>query len=285
LLARAAADTLLESTKKLTTLPDQDTDRAAVSGVTFTGHIETLPRDNLLAVLQTHLTGACQDRIEALWKLMDRDDDGLLDKTEMEQVAELTVVPVRKALAELMQEALEKPSAWASPEQWLSSDAVPTGWRQRRREKKHKKRLIKTFQKTLKSHFEVELEMPHRLRCIYAWANKAHQNNKVDSVLVDNAGHAAAVDAENKDQTEKGSWLTGRKRYVELHPKIALSEFREVQKEHLLHLDGVATEYLNSFRDDLLVQQGKGRENQELLRDCAAFFTVVCVIDYLVTTL
>jgi len=47
--------------------------------------------------------------------------------------------------------------------------------------------------------------------------NEKHQGNKLDSVLVEDEG-----------------W-TGRKRYVELSPKISLPEFREVQQEHFTH--------------------------------------------------
>ena len=113
----------------------------------------------------------------------------------------------------------------------------------------------------------MEVEMPHRLRCIYAWANKGHQDNKIQSVVVDEI-----------------AW-TGRKRYVELPPKISLPEFRQVQQEHFTHLDRVAAEYLKSFREDLWIRQGKGRQRAELYRDCALFMAVVCGIDYIIITL
>jgi hypothetical protein len=121
-----------------------------------------------------------------------------------------------------------------------STVAKKPGWRARRRAEKAKKNLLKTFQQANKKHFEDEVEMPHRLRCIYAWAEKEHQGNKLDSVLIEASG-----------------W-SGRKRYVELEPKISLQEFREVADIHLTHLDRIGWEITKSFREDLLVQQGKG---------------------------
>jgi uncharacterized protein involved in tolerance to divalent cations len=41
------------------------------------------------------------------------------------------------------------------------------------------------FRNACKNRFEAEVEIHHRLRCIYAWAEKGHQDNKVGSVLVD----------------------------------------------------------------------------------------------------
>jgi hypothetical protein len=79
--------------------------------------------------------------------------------------------------------------------------------------------------------------------------------------------------------------VMGRKRFVELHPKISLDEFREVQKIHLPELDEPALEYLRSYRNDLLVKQGKGRQNRDVMRDCSLFFTGVCVADYVALSL
>ena len=118
--------------------------------------------------------------------------------------------------------------------------------------------------KAILKHFDDEVETPHRLRCIYAWAEKAHQDNKLQSIMVDAEG-----------------W-SDRKRYVELSPKISLAEFREVQQEHFTHLDRIGTEILKSYREDLWVLQGKGRERKELIRDSALFMTAVSVADYLI---
>ena len=205
LLAQAAADHLKASWTALTTVSDQDIDRAAVTGLAIDKQATTLDAKKLEDVIVAFLTKDCAQRTEAMWALMDRDNDGLLDETEMNQVCHLTVEPVRMALLRLFQEALD-----ASPVRALMTDLedkgdstkiappAPMGWRQRRRESKEKKKLSKLFRHTVQAHFVDEVEMPHRMRCIYAWANKGHQENKIDSVLVDDAG-----------------W-SGRKRYVEL---------------------------------------------------------------------
>ena len=192
-----------------------------------------------------------------------------MGEAEMNQVCRLAIQPVQSALETIMMEALNAyPVRAPLPEEGMETKVpVPAGWRQRRKETKEKKRLVKMFQKTLRKHFEDEVEMPHRLRCIYAWANKAHQDNKIDSVMVEEEG-----------------W-SGRQRYVELNPKISLPEFREVQQEHFTHLDRVGAEFLKSFREDLWVAQGKGRQNRELMRDCALFLTVVCFADYIIMSL
>lgn len=269
LLAKAATEHAKASWKLLTTVSDADVDRAAVKGEAVPPQAVALA--NLYKYIFAHASGTCSDRVDAAWKLLDRDEDGLLDESEMNDVAFLCVTPVQMALKNLFQEALEASpvrtplppllGTGSSPPSLL--EEAPQGWRQRRQEKKIKKMLQKMFENTTKNHFQDEVEMNHRLRCIYAWAEKEHQSNKLDSVLVDEG------------------W-TGRKRYVELSPKISLSEFREVQREHFTHLDRMGKEFLKSFREDLWVQQGKGRERAELLRDCLAFLTVVSIADYLI---
>ena len=95
---------------------------------------------------------------------------------------------------------------------------------------------------------------------------KAHQDNKLDSVMVDEG------------------W-SGRKRYVELSPKISLVEFREVQSIHFTHFDRIGAEILKSYREDLWVMQGKGRQNKELFRDSLLFLAGVSAIDYIILSL
>jgi hypothetical protein len=210
--------------------------------------------------------------VDAAWDLIDKDDDGLLDESEMAHVTDLCLAPVQLALARLFELALdEEPATEADLPAAMESDieAPPAtaidkkGWRQRRREANMKKQLTKMFDKTIQNHFADEVEMPHRLRCIYAWAEKAHQDNKLESIMVE-------------------SGWSDRKRYVELSPKISLPEFREVQQEHFTHLDRIGTEILKSYREDLWVLQGKGRERKELIRDSGLFLTVVSVADYLI---
>ena len=268
LLTRAAGEHLANSWETLTTRSDEALDRLAVEtdGEEVEGALQTLPLAKLNTVVRSHLYGNAIDRVDAMWNLMDQDDDALLEKTEMETASFLALSPVQTALLALFEEALEAQPVRELPgdndENNKSGTLVKRGWRQRRREKKEKKRLTKWFQFAVKNHFEDEVEMPHRLRCIYAWAEKAHQNNKLDSVLIEASG-----------------W-SGRKRYVELQPKISLPEFREVQSIHFTHLDRIGWEIVKSFREDLWVQQGKGRQNAELKRDCALFLAVVSLIDY-----
>jgi hypothetical protein len=270
LLTRAAAEHMLKSWQTITAVSDQDIDRAAVLGETLESHRDTLSMEELHQVLRAYLTGTCKDRVDAVWKLLDRDHDSLLDEAEMNLVSRTTVEPVRTALSTLMQETLDAYPVRAplpAPDATRPDEVPRPGWRQRRREAKAKKKLVRMFQKTLKTHFDDEVEMAHRLRCIYAWAEKAHQDNKISSVQVEEMG-----------------W-SGRQRHVELNPKISFSEFLEVQQVHFTHLDRIAAEYLKSFREDLWVAQGKGRQNRELQRDCGIFLSVVCLIDYVVIAL
>jgi hypothetical protein len=271
-LIQAAADHLLESWGVLTKVSDADIDRAAVQGVALDPQASTLPLSKLNNVLKAFVGGTCANRVAAMWDLMDRDNDGLLDDTEMDQVAYLVVSPIEKSLQTLFQDALRAYPVRASLES-LGSDTQDTqssrkkGWRERRREKRAEKRLQRIFRDTIKTHFAVEVEMPHRLRCIYVWADKAHQGNRIDSIHV--------------ESTDWGS----RRRYVELHPKISLEEFQEVQREHFTHLDRVGQELIKSFRENLLVDQGKGRQNSELKRDCLLFLTAVSVVDVIILSL
>ena len=266
MLAQAASQVLMDNWKTITTVSSHDIDRAAVEGVALEAQDTTISLVKVEALLESYLLGNAATRVEAWWDLVDRDHDGLLQEGEMSTVCELAVQPVGKALQQLLQEALQAHPVTLLP----SADGtvpVPSTWRQRRREAKAQRQLTKMFAKTTKNHFQDEVEMAHRLRCIYQWANKAHQDNAIKSVLVDEI-----------------AW-TGRKRYVELPPKISLAEFREVQKEHFTHLDRVASEYLKSFREDVLIVQGKGRQRTELYRDCALFMAVVCGVDYVIISL
>mmetsp|Transcript_29975 Transcript_29975/g.45969 ORF Transcript_29975/g.45969 Transcript_29975/m.45969 type:complete len:342 (+) Transcript_29975:525-1550(+) len=271
-LVQAAADHLATSWDELTTLTDADIDRAAVRDAEVESQASTLSRDKMHAVLRAFATGSCADRVDSLWKLIDRDEDGLLDQVEMDRVAKLSLVPVQNALKTYFEDCLEAyPVRTELPVLEDNDDhnvePKSPGWRARRLEQNTKKRLLKLCSNAIQCHFEDEVEMPHRLRCIYAWSDKAHQNNATESVLVDSHGASSVLGA------------AGRKRYVELEPKISHPEFLEVQQEHFPHLDRVGTEIMKSFREDLWVDQGKGRQNQELRRDCFVFLTVVSVID------
>jgi hypothetical protein len=266
LLTQAAVEYLKESWTLLTTVSDRDVDRAAVKGEAIEPQVKTIFLAKVYKYLFAHTSGKCSERVDAAWELIDHDEDGLLDESEMTSVANLCLAPVESALATMFEEALDAYPIRAPMPEIGSEEEVPEppkGWRQSRKEAKIKKNLLKLFKKACKNHFENEVEINHRLRCSYAWADKAHQDNKLDSVVVD------------------AGW-TGRKRYVELSPKIALPEFRVVQQEHFTHLDRIGTEILRSFREDLWVDQGKGRQNRELMRDCLGFLTTVCIVDYLI---
>jgi hypothetical protein len=265
-LAQAAAEHLRISWKTLTTVSDADVDRAATKGETIEREAKTLSLPKVHAVLMAHISGTCADRADAMWELLDRDADGLLDEHEINQMAFLCLAPVQAALVNLFQDALDAYPVRAPLMEIGSASGevpVPKGWRQRRKEAKIKKQLLKMFQKSCKNHFDDEVEINHRLRCIYAWAEKAHQDNKLDSVLVE------------------AGW-SGRQRYVELSPKISLPEFREVQQVHFTHFDRVGAEILRSFREDIWVWQGKGRQNQTLVRESLFFLAVVCAVDYVI---
>jgi hypothetical protein len=282
LSALALVKQLQLSWNTLTSITDQDTDRAAVQQETISSEvalITTLSAKKLSDVIHAHLIGSCSTgKIDTLWNLIDKDNDGLIDQVEMNHVCSIALLSSQGAVRQLLQEAID-----AAPLDRLvdiqadgfTAESTPNkeSWRQKRRRVNDKKRLISLFQKTLNSHFDVELEMPHRLRCVYSWANKQHQDNKMDSVLVHEEGGGVVTS------------VVGRKRYVELHPKIALNEFREVQGIHFPQLDRIGQECLSSFRDELWVQQGKGRQNRELQRDCAIFFVAVCLLDFIVLSL
>lgn len=271
-LLQAEAEQLLGSWDILTKVSDADIDRAAVKGVSLNPQASTLPLSKLNDVLRSFVDGTCEEKVAATWNLMDRDDDGLLEESEMDQVAYLVVSPIENSLQTLFQAAVEAYPVRASLDSLdktgKDSESLPKkGWRASRRERRTVKHLQKIFSNTLKTHFRDEVEMPHRLRCIYAWADRAHQDNKIDSVHV-----------------ESSDWGS-RQRYVELQPKISLKEFQTVQKEHFTHLDRVGQELIKSFRENLLVDQGKGRQNSELKRDCVAFLAAVSVVDFIILSL
>jgi len=270
-LAKSAIDQILKSWKIFTTVSDADIDRAATEGIALQPELDTVSLDKVIAFLQKNVSGSCSDRVTAAWNLMDRDQDGSLDQDEMHQVAHLCLGIEVEALQTLFEETLDAfpirgPLSAIRSDDHLS--AAPKGWRERRLEKKTKKQLIKMLQQSCKKRFDVEVEIDHRLRCIYAWANKADQDNQLKSVIVD----------------EQVGW-GGRKRYVELSPKISEAEFREVQGIHFKQMDRLGSEIVTSFREDLWVLQGKRRERKDLLRNSFLFLTAVSAIDYVILLL
>jgi hypothetical protein len=288
-LLESCLTVLQDSWNVLTTVTDGDLDRAATRGETAEPPT-TLHIQDINNVIRSHAEQSCNDRFDSFWKLMDRDQDGIMDQAEMNQVALLTTQTVQQALLKLFQDSIaahpirsfDLPTISSSSFNNKNNSNTPTpsldelqlqnsstttkkkpGWRQRRREQKLTKNLLKSFDITMKRHFDIQVELPHRLRCIYVWAEKAHQNNKIDSVLVDSGSNV----------------VMGRKRYVELQPKISLDEFRRVQSIHLTQADCIGSELMSAFHDDLLIEQGKSRQNSELKGHVAIFITVMAGLD------
>ena len=69
------------------------------------------------------------------------------------------------------------------------------------------------------------------------------------------------------------------------HPKIAYSEFKEVQQEHFAHLDRIGTEFLKGFREQLWVIQGRHRQRRSLYRNCTLFLIGISIVDYAILAL
>jgi len=281
LLARAAIDQISKSWTVLTTVSDGDIDRAAAEGIAMEPQRETVSLQKVLGFLVAAVSGSCSDRLGAAWGLLDCDGDGALDEAEMNHAVHLCLETETEAIRALFEEALETGpvrGALGSDGNSNDNDNDKPGWRQRRREKKTKKQLLKIFQRSCKRHFDVEIEIHHRLRCAYAWANKADQGNQIRSVLVDEQQQQQPLAA-------AASWTAATKRYVELSPKISEAEFREVQSIHLQHLDRIGTELATSFRQDLWVLQGKGRERKDLVKNSFLFLAGVSAVDALILML
>eukprot|EP00537_Pseudo-nitzschia_pungens_P016885 CAMPEP_0172410340 /NCGR_PEP_ID=MMETSP1061-20121228/76825_1 /TAXON_ID=37318 /ORGANISM="Pseudo-nitzschia pungens, Strain cf. pungens" /LENGTH=643 /DNA_ID=CAMNT_0013146515 /DNA_START=543 /DNA_END=2474 /DNA_ORIENTATION=+ len=287
LLARAAIDQISKSWTVLTTVSDGDIDRAAAEGIAMEPQRETVSLQKVLGFLVATVSGSCSDRLGAAWELLDCDGDGALDEAEMNHAVHLCLETETEAIRALFEEALETgPVRGALGSDGNSNDNGngKPGWRQRRREKKTKKQLLKIFQRSCKRHFDVEIEIHHRLRCAYAWANKADQGNQIRSVLVDEQ-QQQPQQQQQQPLAAAASWTAATKRYVELSPKISEAEFREVQSIHLQHLDRIGTELATSFRQDLWVLQGKGRERKDLVKNSFLFLAGVSAVDALILML
>ncbi|KAL7548577.1 hypothetical protein ACHAWF_018871 [Thalassiosira exigua] len=297
LLLRAAAQTLLENWDMLTTATSGDIDRAAVAktAAEFLPQRQSVNAKNVKTVFDAYAKEGSGEWVQSWWSLIDADGDGLIDEEEMNNCIDLAMKPVHLALSDMVHMSLgvcpsrttglgaDKANAWflgGTDMTDIDTNPSPTNvniklsWRNRRREMEARKILTKTFQATLARHFRDQVETSHRLRCIYAWADKSHQNNKIDSILVDASEEWGAA-----------SSIVGRKRYVELEPKISYPEFRKEQARHFPHLDKIGEEVAMSFKEDLWVLQGKGRQNKELKRDCFLFLLGVSLVDAVILML
>ena len=247
-LLKSAMDVLSSNFSKLLEITSEDLDRAAVAHESPPSST-TIPLNKMNAVLQSFTNGTCIDQCQAIWNLHDKDNDTLLGQVEMDNVVFMLLEIHSKALEHIFPNIID------------TFEIGNLSWRKRRQQINHYKTLKKIFAKTLQNHFDLEVETPHRLRCIYAWAEKSHQDNKMDSILVENDS------------------ITGKKRYVELSPKISYSEFRVEQERHFSHLDRIGQEFMGSFREDVLVLQGGKRQNKQLRREVFWFFGIVTVAD------
>jgi len=282
LLVQKTASHLAESWDALTKLTDSDTDRAAVENIDISNRQQNMKisQAKVVQVIKAFATGSCTDRVEALWALRDHDNDGLLDQVEMDQVVELSIHPVKEALKVYATEVISSTPTRKTVEGYYNRIVTQSEvddiikqlpFLKRRQDAKIKKLLNKFMDRALANHFEMEVELPHRLRCVYAWADKKHQEGKIKSVLVDHSGADSSVSA-----------FSGRKRYVELSPKIAYDEFRVEQKPFCDHLDRVGQEFLRSFGDEILLHQGQGRQNKDARREVMVFFAVLGFADVLI---
>ena len=301
LLLRATARTLLDNWDTLTTVTSGDIDRAAVSKTAVLSTRTMVKAKKLLKLFTAYANGSCKEWVESWWNLIDDDCDGLLDEEEMNSCVNLAMKPVHTALLNMVQLSLEVcpvrtvgseiDNAWylggedmsdihtsknnettttttTTTPVTSSNSTKKLSWRNRRRELKARAALTKTFEATLARHFRDQVETPHRLRCIYAWADKSHQSNKLDSIVVDSS-----------DDWGAASSIVGRKRYVELLPKISYTEFRNEQANHFPHLDKIGEEITMSFKEDLWVMQGKRRQSKELRRDGLLFLFGISLVD------
>ena len=299
LLLRSTAQTILDNWDRLTTITSGDVDRAAVSKIELPTSQQrgTVNAKCVREVFEAYAYRTPQEWVQSWWKLIDADNDGLIDQEEMNTCVDMTLAPVHLALGEVFdlslqvcpvrtigmggEEEAKKKNAWfLGVESEQGMDDIPTtttmpvaklSWRNRRKELKEQKILRKAFRGTVERHFRDQAEAPHRLRCIYAWAEKEHQGNKLDSVLVDASEEWGSGSA--------ASAVMGRKRYVELEPKISYAEFREVQKKTFPHLDRIGEEIVTSFKEDLWLLQGTKRQNKELKKDGLLFLLGISIVD------
>jgi len=302
LLLRATAQTLLENWDTITTVTSGDIDRAAVAKTAIQPQRSTVNAKDVQKLFDCYSNESSKEWVRSWWNLIDADKDGLIDEEELTTVVDFAIKPVHLALTDMVNMSLEvcplRTVALGSNEtnDWFlggdnitdihtSSEALnpssseskaikKLSWRNRRRELKARKALTKTFAATLERHFRDQVEVPHRLRCIYAWADKSHQGNKLDSILVDASEEWGAA-----------SSIVGSKRFVELEPKISYEEFRKEQERHFPHLDHIGEEVAMSFKEDLWVSQGKGRQNRELRNQCVLFLLGVSLVDVVIGVL
>eukprot|EP00557_Chaetoceros_sp_GSL56_P006623 CAMPEP_0176488036 /NCGR_PEP_ID=MMETSP0200_2-20121128/6477_1 /TAXON_ID=947934 /ORGANISM="Chaetoceros sp., Strain GSL56" /LENGTH=564 /DNA_ID=CAMNT_0017884957 /DNA_START=400 /DNA_END=2094 /DNA_ORIENTATION=- len=300
LLLEACLKYLITKWDDIVKIVDADMDRAAATGCTLTVS-DTIDVVKLHQVIQAFARHGCSERVRALWEMMDKDNDGLLNQVEMDEVITMSIKPVEDALSSFVKDCV---SVWPlrRPIPEVSNDHGDVVkeiemqqekkgryqmWKEQRVENKAQKTFMKLFQKAIKRHFDIDVEVAHRLRCCYAWAEKKHQDGKVTSILIDGTSGAVDVDGHQGSGGSAGAGAGlfggGRTRYVELDPKISYVEFREVQKSIFPHLDRVSEEFCNGFKEELWILQGTRRQNAVLKRESLAFLAVVSLLDLGIT--
>ena len=259
-ITKAAIDVLSTNFAKILEITNEDLDRAAVSG---DGEMQpylsktSLPMSKINNILNAYLHGNCIDQCKAWWDMYDKDNDALLDQPEMDNVVNTLLSTHQEGLKYIFPTTLDTFT--------IDKSNSNLSWRKRRQHNNHIKKLKKMFSNAADNHFNLEVETPHRLRCMYAWADKKHQDNKMDSILV---------------QNDSSGILGGKKRYVELHPKTSYDEFRMEQIKHFSHIDRIGQEIFSSFREDVWVLQGGMRQNKQLRRELYSFFIIVAITDF-----
>ena len=164
-------------------------------------------------------------------------------------------------------------------------------YRNRKEIQRVEKYIKKYLNKTIRYHFDREVELPHRLRCIYAWAEKEHQQGKIESVFIPSSSPMDWIMMNSSSslastlllQQQQGGHEQQRKRYVELEPQISFLEFQSMQKIHFPHLDRIGSELCTSLKEELWIHQGKRRQGVEFRREAMIFLSLVTVLDVIIT--
>lgn len=252
-------------------------------------HNKTLEKPSFLCIHKLHNLLYCtickssSERLHAMWMLFDKDDDTLLDAEEMELVVRFSIDIVASTLREFVDEAINAGSILETIKPidnnrnlLLQKIQQYSNWKKIRNESRSLDMIRTKLGRTLRHHFEFEIELPHRLRCVYAWANKKHQDGKVQNVIIENT-------SDEGDTSLPRELFTGKMKYVELDPKVSYQEFIESQRKYLPHLDQIGEEFCTSFKEDLWLKQGKERQNTKLRKDAVIFLIVIVFCDIFIS--
>ncbi|GMH55390.1 hypothetical protein TrRE_jg12920 [Triparma retinervis] len=161
-----------EGWDRVSKVVDADVDRAAMDGRKVDGD-RKVRTSKLVGALHAIMNGASEDKLRAVWELHHKEDvggeGGGIEREEMEGVVELYSGSVMNAVKAMGGRAIDT----IPPAKGRDLGVVGTT--------KHKKRLRKAFDRVAKRLMDVEQEAPHRIRCIYQWADKEHQGGEFDA--------------------------------------------------------------------------------------------------------